>query len=172
MEETSLEELKQEARDLGIEFSANIGAAKLQAKIDAYYAGQENSSKEVIEAVKVKEESKQKDDNTLVTTTENRDTISAISKARAEANKTKVVTIIDNDQRVNNQTTTVTVNCSNMYFDLGTVILPLNLPVEVRQGHLNVLKELKIPQHVKDGKTGLSTVRMVPRYTLSYEDNQ
>lgn len=172
MEETSLEELKQEARDLGIEFSANIGAAKLQAKIDAYYAGQENSSKEVIEAVKVKEESKQKDDNTLVTTTENRDTISAISKARAEANKTKVVTIIDNDQRVNNQTTTVTVNCSNMYFDLGTVILPLNLPVEVRQGHLNVLKELQIPQHVKDGKTGLSTVRMVPRYTLSYEDNK
>lgn len=171
MEETSLEELKQEARDLGIEFSANIGAAKLQAKIDAYYAGQENSSKEVIEAVKVKEESKQKDDNTLVTTTENRDTISAISKARAEANKTKVVTIIDNDQRVNNQTTTVTVNCSNMYFDLGTVILPLNLPVEVRQGHLNVLKELQIPQHVKDGKTGLSTVRMVPRYALSYEDN-
>ena len=171
MEETSLEELKQEARDLGIEFSANIGAAKLQAKIDAYYAGQENSSKEVIEAVKVKEESKQKDDNTLVTTTENRDTINAISKARAEANKTRVVTIIDNDQRVNNQTTTVTVNCSNMYFDLGTVILPLNLPVEVRQGHLNVLKELQIPQHVKDGKTGLSTVRMVPRYTLSYENN-
>ena len=171
MEETSLEELKQEARDLGIEFSANIGAAKLQAKIDAYYAGQETSSKEVIEAVKVKEESKQKDDNTLVTTTENRDTISAISKARAEANKTKVVTIIDNDQRVNNQTTTVTVNCSNMYFDLGTVILPLNLPVEVRQGHLNVLKELQIPQHVKDGKTGLSTVRMVPRYTISVESD-
>lgn len=171
MEETSLEELKQEARDLGIEFSANIGAAKLQAKIDAYYAGQEDSSKAVLEAVKIVEESKEKEDNTLVATTESKSTMSAISKARAEANKTKVVTIIDNDQRVNNQTTTVTVNCSNMYFDLGTVILPLNLPVEVRQGHLNVLKELQIPQHVKDGKTGLSTVRMVPRYTLSYEDN-
>lgn len=171
MEETSLEELKQEARDLGIEFSANIGAAKLQAKIDAYYAGQEDSSKAVLEAVKVVEESKEKEDNTLVATTESKSTMSAISKARAEANKTKVVTIIDNDQRVNNQTTTVTVNCSNMYFDLGTVILPLNLPVEVRQGHLNVLKELQIPQHVKDGKTGLSSVRMIPRYTLSYEDN-
>lgn len=171
MEETSLEELKQEARDLGIEFSANIGAAKLQAKIDAYYAGQEDSSKAVLEAVKVVEESKEKEDNTLVATTESKSTMSAISKARAEANKTRVVTIIDNDQRVNNQTTTVTVNCSNMYFDLGTVILPLNLPVEVRQGHLNVLKELQIPQHVKDGKTGLSSVRMIPRYTLSYEDN-
>ena len=171
MEETSLEELKQEARDLGIEFSANIGAAKLQAKIDAYYAGQEDSSKAVLEAVKVVEESKEKEDNTLVATTESKSTMSAISKARAEANKTKVVTIIDNDQRVNNQTTTVAVNCSNMYFDLGTVILPLNLPVEVRQGHLNVLKELQIPQHVKDGKTGLSSVRMIPRYTLSYEDN-
>ena len=171
MEETSLEELKQEARDLGIEFSANIGAAKLQAKIDAYYAGQEDSSKAVLEAVKVVEESKEKEDNTLVATTESKSTMSAISKARAEANKTKVVTIIDNDQRVNNQTTTVTVNCSNMYFDLGTVILPLNLPVEVRQGHLNVLKELQIPQHVKDGKTGLSSVRMITRYTLSYEDN-
>lgn len=172
MEETSLEELKQEARDLGIEFSANIGAAKLQSKIDAYYAAQEGSNAVVQEAVKAKEESKKDEDNSLVTTTESKSTISAISKARAEANKTRVVTIIDNDQRVNNQTTTVTVNCSNMYFDLGTVILPLNLPVEVRQGHLNVLKELMIPQHVKDGKTGLSTVRMVPRYTLSYEDNK
>ena len=91
---------------------------------------------------------------------------------KADANKTRVVTIIDNDQRVNGQTTTCTVNCSNMYFDLGTIILPLNTPVEVRQGHLTVLKELEIPQHVKDTRSGLSTVRLVPRYTISYEEVQ
>ena len=156
MEETTLEELKQEATDLGIAFSPNIGAAKLQEKIDAYYASQENSGVTVAE--------------------ESAETIAAVAKEnsraarRAEANKTRIVKIIDNDSRVNGQATTVTVNCSNMYFDLGTIILPLNLPVEIRQGHLNVLKELTMPHHSKDNKTGLSTVSMVPRYTISYED--
>jgi len=155
MEETTLEELKQEATDLGIAFSPNIGAAKLQEKIDAYYASQENSGVTVVE--------------------ESADVTAAVAKEnsraarRAEAYKTRVVKIIDNDPRVNSQATTVTVNCSNMYFDLGTIILPLNLPVEIRQGHLNVLKELTMPLHSKD-KTGLSTVSMIPRYTISYED--
>lgn len=159
-----LDQLKQEATSLGITFSANIGAAKLQEKIDAYYAEQETSGKEVMAAVEAKEKVAEE------STAESNTLMSAIAKRRAAAMKTKVVTIIDNDQRVNGQTTTCTVNCSNMYFDLGTIILPLNMPVEVKQGFLNVLKEVKIPQHVKDTKSGLSATRLVPRYTISYED--
>ena len=163
MDEITLDELKQEAKDLGIEFSANIGKAKLQDKINAYYAGEETSGKEVLEAASKKAEAVDEPGMSA-------DVSSAIAKVKADANKTRVVTIIDNDQRVNGQTTTCTVNCSNMYFDLNTIILPLNTPVEVRQGHINVLKELQIPQHVKDTKTNLSTVRLVPRYTISYEN--
>lgn len=160
--EVDLEELKAEATDLGIKFSPNIGAEKLQAKVDEYYASQETSGKELVAAIEANEQTEEK----------SAEKGTSIAEIKAAANKTKVVTIIDNDQRVNNQTTSCKVNCSNMYFDLGTVTLPLNMAVEVRQGHLNVLKEVRIPQHAKDAKSGLSVTRMIPRYTLSYSDNQ
>ena len=163
MEDLELEQLKQEATELGISFGQSIGAAKLKERIDAYYKSQETLEQEIVTAMESKEESKEKSAEI------NKGNSLNITEMKRKANMTSVVTIIDNDQRVNNQTTSCTVNCSNMYFDLGTVILPLNMPVEVRQGHLNVIKEIKIPQHVKDSKTGLSTVRMIPRYTLSYE---
>lgn len=176
-EELNLEDLKKEASDLGITYSVNIGAAKLKEKIDAHYESQETSEKELIEAVKANEEAEKANEQPEEKSPETSKAPAKTGKKthadrRRAAEKTKVVTIIDNDQRVNNVTSTCTVNCSNMYFDLGTIILPLNMAVEVKQGHLNVLKELKIPQHVKDTKTGLSTVRMVPRYTLSYGEHQ
>jgi len=80
-----------------------------------------------------------------------------------------LVTIVDNDQRENNQTSSVTVNCSNTYFDLGQIILPLNFPVEVMQGHLDVLKEIEIPMHVMNPQTKLSQVKMRKRYSISLE---
>lgn len=164
--EKTLEELKQEAKDLGITFVPNISATKLAAKIEAFYESQETSDKEILEAaVKAKEKSEEK---SAVNGKAGR-----VEKARiAEeyARKTRVVTIIDNDQRVNNQTTVATVNCSNMYFDLGTAHIPLNVPVEVRQGHIDSLKGVEIPQHIKDPVSGLHRVNMRPRYTISYED--
>ena len=93
-----------------------------------------------------------------------------IIKRTSDAKKTRVVRIVDNDQRQNNHTTTCTVNCSNEYFDLGTRILPLNEPIEVAQGHLSTLKEVMITHHVKDVKTGLSAAKQRNRYSISSED--
>ena len=168
MEELDIEALKAEATDLGITFPQNIGAEKLKLKIDAFYESQETSEKETMAAVEaneqIEEKSAESDKSSYVKS------IGTIAtEAKAVAYKTRVITIIDNDQRVNNQTTTCKVNCSNMYFDLGQIILPLNIPVEVRQGHINVLKEVKIPRHVQVGDN-LSAVKMVPRYSISYED--
>lgn len=165
--EIEIEDLKKEADSLGIKYSANIGATKLQEKIEAYYESQETSGKEIQAAVEAKEAAEKSEEKAV--STGKRSMGERIAKAREAAMKTRVVTIIDNDQRVNNQTTSCTVNCSNSYFDLGQIRLPLNTPVEVRQGHLNVLKEIKIPQHTKD-ENGLSKVVMRPRYTISYED--
>jgi hypothetical protein len=165
-----LEELKQEAKDLGITFSANIGETKLAEKIEAYYESQETSGKEIQEAVEKNEAEEKSEEKSAVSGNPKANRIAKAKTAEEKARKTKVVTIIDNDQRVNNQTTVATVNCSNMYFDLGTMHIPLNIPVEVRQGHLNSLKELKIPLHVKDPKTGLHKTTLRPRYTISYED--
>lgn len=168
MEELDMEALKAEATDLGITFPQNIGAEKLKLKIDAYYESQETSVKEteaaVIATEKIEEKSAESDKSSYVKSI---GTIAA--EAKAVAYKTRVITIIDNDQRVNNQTTTCKVNCSNMYFDLGQIILPLNIPVEVKQGHINVLKEVKIPRHVQVGDN-LSAVKLVQRYSISYED--
>lgn len=160
---STLQELKQEADELDVSYAKNVSANKLQEKIEAHYEAQETSGP-ALEAVVAQEESKPK------AASAGNSMSDKIAKARAKAEETRIVTIIDNDQRVNNQTTTCTVNCSNEYFDLGTIILPLNEKIEVRVGHLKTLEQVQIPLHMRDNKTGLSTVKMRPRYTISYED--
>ena len=156
--EKTIEELKQEADDLGIQYNANIGAAKLAAKIEEYYEAQEGSAP-VVKLETVAERGSRKK------------TIGErAAEARLEAMKTHIVTITDNDQRENNLTTIVSVNCSNDYFDLGTRRIPLNVPVEVEQGFINVLKEIQIPMHVRDNVTGLGRTVLRNRYSIAYSD--
>ena len=158
--EKTLEELKQEAAELGIEHSANIGAAKLASKIEEYYASQETSVMDpALPQVKAT-----KSGNT------GRSMRDRINEAKAKASVTHIVTITDNDQRENNVTTTVTVNCSNGYFDLGTKILPLNTPIELQQGFINVLKEIQIPMHVQD-KSGMTKTVLRNRYSIQIDDD-
>lgn len=166
---TKLDEMKQEATELGITFNGNIGEAKLQEKIDAHYEAQENSAVKMEDVAAAPDEGKTIESVASIKLDRQRRAQKLAREREAEARKTRVVTIIDNDQRVNNQTTSCTVSCSNMYFDLGTVILPLNLKVEVLKGHLDALKDVQIPQHVR-GKDGQSTVTLRNRYTISYED--
>ena len=161
-----LDALKQEAIELGINFPKNIGAETLAAKIESHYESQETSGKEIIAAVEANEKS---EENSAVSG--NKSIQSKAKLAEAKARETKIITVIDNDQRVNNQTTVATVSCSNMFFDLGTAHIPLNIPVEVRQGHIDVLKGVEIPQHSKDPASGLSRVVIRPRYTISYEQD-
>ncbi len=164
-----LEALKQEARDLGIEFSANIGVVKLQEKIDAYYESQNTSGKELKEAIaKAEEKSKEK---AVASNVSGKTNMAALARQLyEEAKKTRIITIIDNDQRVNNQTTTCKVNWSNQYYDMGTQIFPLNTPIEIPQGFISVLEEVMIPMHTRDPKTQLAVTVMRPRYTINYED--
>jgi hypothetical protein len=164
---SKLEELKEEANELGVKYAKTIGEDALSAKIEEFYESKETSGPALEEAVKTKEaEIKQPEKaNAAVVDTffEKR------KKREAAAKVTRVVTIIDNDQRVNNNTTTCIVSCGNAYFDLGTKVLPLNEKVEVRMGHINTLKEVKIPLHVRNAKTGLSSVKMRNRYSISFE---
>lgn len=162
---STLQELRKEADELGITYSKNIGAGKLQEKIESFYESQETSGPALEQAVVEKEKTTPKASTSAV---EDPKIAKRVAREKA-ARETQIVTIIDNDQRVNNQTTTCTVNCSNAYFDLGTVILPLNEKIEVYTGHLRTLEEVKIPLHMRDNKTGLSQVKLRPRYTISYE---
>ena len=163
-----INELKQEAKDLGIRFAPNVSAEKLAEKIEAFYESQEASDTE-LQAALDKVADMEKSEEKSVVGDNKRSITSRARKMEEEARKTVVVTLIDNDTRENNQTTVAVVNCSNPYFDLGTVYIPLNVPVEIRQGHLNVLKEIKIPLHTKNPVTGLSELKRRPRYTISYD---
>lgn len=164
-----LDELKQEATELGIEFNPRIGEAKLQAKIDEYYESQETSGKEVEQAVQANEEATVSEAKAEKPAVNGNKTIAQLAKEIYDrARATKIVTITDNDQRVNNQTTTCKANWSNQYYDMGTKIFPLNIPIEVPQGFLQVLSEVKIPHHVKDNATGLSITTMRKRYSFDF----
>lgn len=166
-----LDDLKSEATDLGIKFSANIGEEKLAQKIEEFYESQETSGKEIQEAVQKKEaEEKSEEKSAVIDNKKANSKQERIKEAERRARETRVITVIDNDQRQNNQTTVAIANCSNMYFDLGMMYVPLNVPVEVRQGHIDALKSVRIPLHIKDPKTGLHRVEMRPRYAISYED--
>lgn len=157
--EKTIEELRDEATDLGIEFKKLANKATLQKLIDDKY----DDIKKADEAAAVaKKETKP--------TTGKSTLQDEVAKAKEEANKTRIITIVDNDQRVSNKNSTAVVNCSNQYFDLGTMILPLNKPVEVRQGHINVLKEVRIPLHKDLGDMGLADVTSVKRYNIEYND--
>lgn len=162
---SNLQALKQEADELGVKYSPNIGEAKLQSKIDEYYASQETDESKIQEKVAEQEKAQE---STPVSAAE-MSKGARIKEAERKARETFVVTIIDNDQRVNNQTTSCSVNCGNIYFDLGQITLPLNMKVEVMRGHIESLKEVMIPQHTRDPKTGTTVVKMRPRYTVQYE---
>ena len=174
---STLEELKEEAGSLGITFNKRIGEKKLQEKINAFYESKETSGPALDKVVKAKEaeEAKEAKEAKAPAAKKGRQPTPAeqkrISREKA-ARATRIISVVDNDQRINNHTTTCTVNCSNEFFDLGTKLLPLNLKIEVAQGHINVLKSVMIPLHVKDSRTGLSEIRVRPRYTISYEDNK
>ena len=170
----TLQELKQEATELGIEFSANIGAAKLAEKIESFYSSQENSEKEIQEAEVAARalELEAEEKSEVKPAVSNNVSMSRHQRAKLaeeKARKTRIVTITDNDTRENNQTTVAVANCTNMYFDLGTAYIPLNVPIEVRQGHIDILNGVEIPLHVKQ-KDGLFKYEMRKRYSIHFED--
>jgi len=168
---SKLEELRQEATDLGIQFAKTAGEKALSAKIEDFYTQSESSGDTVEKAIEEKNKKAATNPSPNSVPKSKTELMHDKRKRReAEAKVTRVVTIIDNDQRVNNNTTTCIVSCGNSYFDLGTKILPLNEKVEVRMGHIQTLKEIKIPQHVRNPQTGLSTVKMRTRYSVSFED--
>lgn len=171
-----IDELKAEATKLGITFSANIGEAKLQDKIDVYKAEQPDVEEPQAEETSWMEQAaKQADAAEEVEVKSGKwgpaQRRKLAAEREAEAKKTKIITIIDNDQRENNLTTSAVVSCGNERFDLGTAVLPLNMEVEVLQGHIDQLKSIKIPQHTK-GPDGNSVLVMRPRYTISYSDKK
>jgi hypothetical protein len=162
----SLASLKTEAIQLGIDFQDNVTASALQKIIDTHYDSLEASNPSA--PVVVEEEVTEAPTAAPVVKAGKLTLGQKARIAEENARKTRIVTIFDNDTRENNETTVAVVNCGNVYFDLGTVYIPLGERVEIMSGHLNVLKEIQIPHHMRSGDGSKVTLRN--RYTINYED--
>jgi len=158
----SLVSLKTEAIQLNLDYPEDIKASELEKLIDAHYEALEAADKQDTASTT----------NVVSAKTE----VASVKKtlgqkakdAEAAARKTRIIMVFDNDTRENSETTVAVVNCGNQWFDLGTVYIPLGEKVEVMQGHIDVLKEVDIPHHMRVGDSSRTTIRK--RYTISYED--
>jgi hypothetical protein len=155
---TNLDELKLEADKLGIKYNANIGIEKLQEKINKFNED-DNGAAGSMELKETK-------------TPELTGLAKTVAKAKEAAFKTRRVTITNLDKRENEHTTTCYLGFENLYFDLSKIV-PLDVPVELEQGLINVAKEVEMTIHIAEtdsqGKlTGNKIPKRVKKYAINY----
>jgi hypothetical protein len=157
--EKTIEELKQEADSLGITYQKNIGAEKLQAKIDehddklqAELDGETEQSAEVSETPKT---------SGTKGTLSRAEAIKKIKEQERANLETKVVKISMVDKREVSTATTV-------YFSNGAVgmRIPLDMWVEVPIALIRLVDDAKAVDHVEAG--GQTTHRLTKKYVIEY----
>ena len=151
--EKSFEELKQEADELGLTYSPNIGKAKLEEKIEQKYKEIEESSDSV-------------ESNTRVSTkgalAARKEALKIIAEQIAENKKTKVVKITMVDKR---EASTAT----HAYFSNGDVSLniPLDVWVEMPNILIQLAEEAKAVTHVDSN--GVTEPKLTKKYVVEYK---
>ena len=151
--EKSFEELKQEADELGLTYSPNIGKAKLEEKIEQKYKEIEESSDSV-------------ESNTRVSTkgalAARKEALKIIAEQIAESKKTKVVKITMVDKR---EASTAT----HAYFSNGDISLniPLDVWVEMPNILIQLAEEAKAVTHVDSN--GVTEPKLTKKYVVEYK---
>lgn len=181
-----LDQLKQEATNLGIDFHPNIGEAKLQAKIDAHYESQaagdlvqEKPEVTEDEANPTNGQDPKPSEEPYLTAGTKRE-LSKDQKRRnfvleqkRKAMTKRVVRLTSNDKRDNDVQTTAYLGFENQFFGISRLV-PLDIPVELEQCLINIAKDTKIILHkdeIKDGKrTGNKVPVLTHKFNISYED--
>jgi hypothetical protein len=171
----TLEELKAEADVLGVSYSPNIGASKLSDKIEAYYTNQAAG-----DSVKVQAEVKE--DEPVVKATGSKGETEAqrvirkrkeVMDAKTAAFKTRVVTVSNNDTRENGVITADYFGFENQHFG-KSLLVPFNVPVELPQGIIEVIKSTPMTIHTDEiiggRRTGNKVATQARKYNISYED--
>ena len=159
--EKTIEDLKLEADELGITYVKNIGAAKLQAKIDEFYEADSKSAD-------------------IATTKDEEDDIAEelTSKSTVAKNKMDAIRIIKEQERVNAESVIVKLTmvdrreastATDAYFGNGNygMKVPLDTWVEMPRILVNMAEEAKAIIHKEiDGK---SVSSMVKKYVVEYK---
>ena len=151
--EKSFEELKQEADELGLTYSPNIGKAKLEEKIEQRYKEIEESSDSV-------------ESNTRVSTkgalAARKEALKIIAEQIVENKKTKVVKITMVDKR---EASTAT----HAYFSNGDISLniPLDVWVEMPNILIQLAEEARAVTHVDSN--GITEPKLTKKYVVEYK---
>ena len=166
--ERTYTEIKEEATNLGIEFRSNLGAVKLQTKIDEYYENESADASEV--SVDTEEEIEDEAQGKLTPVavktvvkkklTDEEVHRLTIAKLKKEMVKTKVVRVNMVDKRENSEVTS--------YFVQNGVVgrhIPLDVPIELEQCLVDQLRRTKVPTHVKD-LYGNSSTKLVKKFFI------
>ena len=144
--EKSFEELKQEADELGLTYSPNIGKAKLEEKIEQRY-------KEIEESSEV---------STKGALAAKKEALKIIAEQIAENKKAKVVKITMVDKR---EASTAT----HAYFSNGDVSLhiPLDVWVEMPNILVQLAEEARAVIHVDSN--GITEPKLTKKYVVEYK---
>ena len=144
--EKSFEELKQEADELGLTYSPNIGKAKLEEKIEQRYKETEESS-EV---------------STKGALAARKEALKIIAEQIVENKKTKVVKITMVDKR---EASTAT----HAYFSNGDVSLNIHLDVWVEMPNIliQLAEEARAVIHVDSN--GITEPKLTKKYVVEYK---
>ncbi len=157
----TMQELKDEATELGLDFKGMKSKAEIQELIDG--ASQTADDFEEVEVAEEEVEVESKPFNV-------RKIAGQLKKA---AMAKKIVKIHNNDKRDSHVTTTCYLSCENQHFGLSKIV-PLDVAVELEQCLIDVALETQIINHVDEiveGKrTGNKVPMMIAKYSVSYED--
>lgn len=158
--EKTIEELKLEADTLGIQYSPNIGAGKLQAKIDEYYEAESKAASIAVPMESTKEDSKSgKETKTANSRIE---ALRIIKEQEAENSKTEIVKITMVDKR---EASTAT----EAYFNNGDLAMrvPLDVFVEMPKALIEMAKTAEALIHME--VNGLTVSKMTKKYVVEYK---
>jgi hypothetical protein len=161
MEEKTLDKLKQEADQLGIEYAKNIGAEKLSAKIEEFYAKESEGS--VVEEAPVevaKENSAKSDDRFAETGAKTLAEHIAIIKKREAETKVVKITMVDRRESA---------NATHAYFSNGdaSMNVPLDVFVEMPNSLIYLAEKAKALTHIDEN--GQSVPKMQKKYVVEYK---
>ena len=156
--EKSIEELKQEADELGITYSANIGAAKLASKIEEWYAKESAENTTPVEIDETKQEAM---DRKALAKQEALKIIKAQEKANTE---TKVVKISMVDKREASIAT-------HAYFSTGDISMniPLDVFVEMPKILIYMAERAKAMTHIE--QNGETVTKLQKKYVVEYKED-
>lgn len=158
----TMQELKDEATALGLDFSGMKSKAEVNQLIEDHYESQAAG-----DFVQVAQETETKIEEKPVRG--GNPMVMLAKRLKDNALKKRVVRITSNDKRENHLTTTAFLSCDNQYFSLSKIV-PLDVPVQLEQGLIDTAKDIEIVLHVTDSKTGMTTPKLVKKYVISYED--